>query len=289
MGMFDDLLNRRKKEQEMKETKRLPPGQSLTEKFPVLTYGPNPRFDVNTWDLRLFGDVQAVEGQTFTGEIGIFSAEAIQVYNDLFWERDVEAVLAKASPEFREYLSDISKQDSFDDIKQARAAVIQVYQNQPQTVQVTNDNLLHWSFEQFLALPTVDVTTDIHCVTRWSKFDTTWRGVSFNYLMSLVNVSDKAQFVIAHCDYGYTTNVPMEAMTEDDVLLTYEYEGAPLEPDHGAPVRTFVPKRYFWKSAKFVRALEFSQSDKPGFWEKAGYHNDGDPWKEERYGRRGFF
>ena len=121
------------------------------------------------------------------------------------------------------------------------------------------------------------------------QFDTTWEGVLFRDFIKLFGVKPEAKFVIAHCDYGYTTNTPMEIMLEDNVLLAYKYDGKPLEPDHGAPVRTLVPKLYFWKSAKFLRALEFSTVDKPGFWENAGYHNDADPWKEERFQRRGWF
>jgi len=207
MGIFqrDD---RRSLEEEMKKAGRLPPGQSLTLKFPVLTYGPNPKFDPNTWDLRIFGSVEKE---------------------------------------------------------------------------------LRWTWDEFQKLPTTTITTDIHCVTRWSKFDTTWEGVKFSDIAKMVGIKPDAQHVIAHCDYGYTTNVPLEDMMRDDVLLAYKYDGDYLEADHGAPVRTLVPHLYFWKSAKFLRALEVSPVDKPGFWEKGGYHNYGDPFKEERFGRRGFF
>ena len=203
MGIF----NRRSDERKMKDEGRLPPGQSLTHKFPVLTYGPNPKFDPQTWNFRLFGEVE---------------------------------------------------------------------------------NEMTWTWDDFLDLPTIEITTDIHCVTRWSKFDTTWEGVQFKYLADLVGMKDTTEHIIAHCDYGYTTNVPLEDMMHDNVLLAYKYDDEMLEPDHGAPVRTLVPHLYFWKSAKFVRALEFSPVDKPGFWENAGYHNYGDPFKEQRYGRRGF-
>jgi len=203
-----DFLKRRRSEERVKSEGRLPPGQSLTEKFPVLTYGPTPQFNEATWDLRVWGEV----------------------------ERE-----------------------------------------------------MRWTWQEFLALPTVTITCDIHCVTRWSKFDTVWEGVRFNEFVKLFGVKPTARFVIAHCDHGYTTNLPIEAMMEDDVLLAYKYDGQFLDPDHGFPLRTLVPKRYFWKSAKFLRGLEFSPVDKPGFWEMGGYHNDGDPWKEERYGRRGFF
>lgn len=203
-----NFLKRRQEEEKIKQEGRLPPGQSLTQKFPVLTYGPNPQFDPQTWDLKVFG---AVEKE------------------------------------------------------------------------------MRWSWDEFLKLPTRTITTDIHCVTRWSKFDMVWEGVPFNEFVNLFGVKPEARHVIAHCDFGYTTNVTLEEMMDDDVLLAYKYDGQFLELDHGAPLRTLVPKLYFWKSAKFLRGLEFSPVDKPGFWEQAGYHNHGDPWAEERYGRRGFF
>jgi DMSO/TMAO reductase YedYZ molybdopterin-dependent catalytic subunit len=203
-----NFLKRRQEETKVRDEGRLPPGQSLTQKFPVLTYGPNPPFDPQTWDFRVFGEVE---------------------------------------------------------------------------------NEMRWTWDEFLKLPTKTIACDIHCVTRWSKFDTVWEGVSFLDLVEMIGVKPSAKYVIAHCDYGYTTNLPIEAMMDDDVLLAYKYDGEFLEPDHGFPVRTLVPKRYFWKSAKFLRALEFSPVDKPGFWEVNGYHNNGDPWTEERYGRRGFF
>ncbi len=203
-----DFLKRRQQEEQVKKEGRLPPGQSLTQKFPVLTYGPNPPFDPATWDMKVWGEVE---------------------------------------------------------------------------------NEMRWSWDEFLQIPTRTITVDIHCVTRWSKFDTTWEGVPFNEFVNLFGVKPSARYVIAHCDYGYTTNVTLEEMMDDDVLLAYKYDGQWLEADHGAPVRTLVPKLYFWKSAKFLRGLEFSAVDKPGFWEQAGYHNHGDPFKEERYGRRGFF
>lgn len=206
------FLDRRNEEKEMRATGRLPDGQSLTQKFPVLTYGPTPTFDPKTWDLRVFGAVQDEK---------------------------------------------------------------------------------RWTWDDFLTLPTQTITTDIHCVTRWSKFDTTWEGVMFNDFIKLFKLTSDARYVIAHCDYGYTTNLPIETMMDDDVMLAYKFEGDWLKDpeliEHGGPVRTLVPKRYFWKSAKFLRALEFSPVDKPGFWEQGGYHNDGDPFKEERYDeRRGF-
>lgn len=208
MSVIDEVLERRREEERVRKEGRLPPGQSLTLKFPVLTYGPTPPFNEATWDLRVFGEVQ---------------------------------------------------------------------------------QQMRWNWKEFLALPTVQITCDIHCVTKWSKFDTTWEGVRFRDFVNLFGVTDHAKYVIAHCEHGYTTNLPLSVMMDDDVLLAYRFGGQWLEADHGFPVRTLVPKRYLWKSAKWVRALEFSASDKPGFWEQGGYHNDGDPFKEERFGRRGFF
>jgi DMSO/TMAO reductase YedYZ molybdopterin-dependent catalytic subunit len=207
--MFKDFLNRRDDEESKKKEGRLPPGQSLTQKFPVLHYGPTPIYsDLSKWDLSVSGEVE---------------------------------------------------------------------------------NEMRWSWDEFTKLPTVQVTVDIHCVTRWSKFDTGWEGVLFRDFIKLFGVKPSAKFVIAHCEYGYTTNTPIEIMMDDDVLLAYKYDGKPLEAEHGYPLRTLVPKRYLWKSAKWLRRLEFSSVDKPGFWEQAGYHNEGDPFKEERYQRRGFF
>jgi DMSO/TMAO reductase YedYZ molybdopterin-dependent catalytic subunit len=147
---------------------------------------------------------------------------------------------------------------------------------------------MSWSWQEFLRLPTVKLTCDLHCVTKWSKFDTEWEGVRFSDFVSLFGVKPSAKYVIAHCDGGYTTNTPIDIMYDEDVLLAYRYDGKFLDPEHGYPLRTLVPKRYLWKSAKWVRGLEFSRTDKPGFWEVNGYHNEGDPFKEERYSRRGF-
>ena len=206
-------LSRRQKEREMRAAGRLPDGQSLTEKFPVLTYGPTPKF--NPADL---GPARLRRRRAREG----------------------------AGPG-----------------------------------------------TSSLQLPTGTMTVDIHCVTRWSKFDTAWEGVMFRDFLRELELSDEARFVIAHCDYGYTTNLPLDVMDDEDVMLAYKYEGRFLhEPElmeHGGPLRTVVPKRYFWKSAKFLRALEFSPVDKPGFWEQGGYHNDGDFWKQERFQRRGYF
>ncbi len=193
--------SRRQEEQRMKAEGRLPPGQALTQKFPVLHYGPVPHIDLTTWKLRAFGEVEE--------------------------ERS-------------------------------------------------------WTWEAFLQLPTVTITADIHCVTGWSKFDTTWEGVRFRDFVALLRLKPSARYVIVHAAYGFTTNLPLEVMLEDDVLLAYRYNGEPLTPEHGYPLRTVVPQRYFWKSAKWVHGIEFSAVDKPGFWEQAGYHNEGDPWKEQR-------
>ena len=206
------FMSRRQKEKAMRAAGRLPDGQSLTEKFPVLTYGPTPKFDEASWDLRVFGEVEQ--------------------------ER-------------------------------------------------------RWTWDAFLQLPRGQITVDIHCVTRWSKFDTQWEGVMFTDFLRELDLKPTARFVIAHCEYGYTTNLPLEVMQDEDVMLAVKYAGRWLHEsdlmEHGGPLRTVVPKRYFWKSAKFLRALEFSSGDKPGFWEQGGYHNDGDPFKEERFRRRGFF
>lgn len=144
-----------------------------------------------------------------------------------------------------------------------------------------------WTWDEFQQIPTVQVRADIHCVTGWSKFDTVWEGPLFRDFVKLFGLKPTARYVIAHCEYGFTTNLPLEVMLDDNVLLAWRYNGDYLEPDHGFPVRTLVPQRYFWKSAKWLRALEFTAEDRPGFWEQAGYHNNGDPWAEERYQRRG--
>lgn len=206
--MLEDFLSRRDEEERMKAAGRIPPGQSLTQKFPVLHYGSVPKIDLTTWTLRVFGEVEAEKS---------------------------------------------------------------------------------WSWDAFQQLPTVQVKTDIHCVTGWSKFDTVWEGPLFRDFVQLIGLKPAAKYVIAHAAHGFTTNLPLEVMLEDDVLLAWKYNGEYLDPEHGFPVRTFVPQRYFWKSAKWLHGLEFSAADRPGFWEQAGYHNDGDPWQEERYQRRGMF
>jgi DMSO/TMAO reductase YedYZ molybdopterin-dependent catalytic subunit len=198
--LFD--TKRRDLEKQASMDGRLPPGQSLTLKFPVLHYGPVPTYDLNTWSLRAFGSV------------------------------DEERV---------------------------------------------------WSWWDVLKLPMQAVTQDIHCVTRWSKLDTVWEGVPFVEFMKLAGVKPEAKYVIAHCEYGFTANVPVDIMKEEGAMLAIKFDGKPLESDHGFPMRLLVPKKYFWKSAKWLRGLEFAEEDRLGFWEQAGYHNNADPWQEERF------
>jgi DMSO/TMAO reductase YedYZ molybdopterin-dependent catalytic subunit len=205
MAITSRILGERGRRQAQKlgiDPSRVPPGQYLTERFPVLTVGPNPKFDLSTWDLGIFGAVET-----------------------------------------------------------------------PVTL----------SWDELQALPQKEVTTDIHCVTRWSKLDTVWRGVSVGELFDRAGVKPEATHVLAYSDGGYTTNMPLEVALDDDVLLAHTYDGKPLEADHGAPLRLLVPKRYFWKSAKFVRKLELMNEDRMGFWELNGYHNDADPWQEQRH------
>lgn len=181
---------------------RVPPGQTLTTKWPVLTYGMTPRFNPKTWTFRCLGLV----------------------------EREVS-----------------------------------------------------WTWDEFLQLPMTTVTCDIHCVTRWSRLDNRFEGVSLREIAKQVAPKPEAKFVLVHADPDYTTNVPVEELIDDDVLLAIAHDDRPLEPDHGGPCRLVVPKLYFWKSAKWVRALEFLDVNPPGFWEQNGYHMHADPWAEERY------
>jgi DMSO/TMAO reductase YedYZ molybdopterin-dependent catalytic subunit len=143
------------------------------------------------------------------------------------------------------------------------------------------DEAVQWSWEEFLALPSETLTKDIHCVTKWSKLDTTWKGVSVDTLLGSVDTS--AEYVMAFCDGGYTTNLPIADLMDGKAWVAYEYEGEPIEPMHGGPARLLVPHLYFWKSAKWIRGLQLMDHDQPGFWETYGYHNYGDPWKEQRY------
>jgi DMSO/TMAO reductase YedYZ molybdopterin-dependent catalytic subunit len=138
-----------------------------------------------------------------------------------------------------------------------------------------------WSWEEFTALPSERVTVDIHCVTKWSKLDTSWTGVSLDTLLDGVDTG--AGYVLAFSDGGYTTNLPLEDLRNGQAWVAYRYEDEPLDPEHGGPARLLVPHLYFWKSAKWVRGIELRDTDEPGFWEMYGYHNYGDPWKEQRY------
>ncbi len=143
---------------------------------------------------------------------------------------------------------------------------------------------LSWTLEKFYALPQQDFVSDIHCVTAWSRYDNHWRGVPSRAILDLVRPLAEARYVIFHSYDGYTTNVKLEVFAEKDVLLAHSWDGRPLAREHGGPVRVVIPRRYFWKSAKWVNRIEFVAQDRPGFWEVRGYHNEGDPWKEERYG-----
>src|SRR5215216_7965736 len=143
------------------------------------------------------------------------------------------------------------------------------------------DSPRRWTWQEFQALPRETVTVDIHCVTKWSKFDTVWEGVSLDTLLE--GVETGADYLIAHCDGGYTTNLPLEDVTGGKAWIAHTYEGEPLSPEHGGPARLLVPHLYFWKSAKWVRGLRLVAEDEPGFWESLGYHNHGDPWREQRY------
>jgi len=140
-----------------------------------------------------------------------------------------------------------------------------------------------WSWEQFTALPSRDWTVDISCVTKWTKLDTAWHGVSLDDLLAAVEVDPRARFVTAHSYGGYTTNLPLTDVLNNQAFVAWQYDDAPLEPAHGGPARLVVPHLYFWKSAKWVRGLRLMAEDEPGFWESLGYHNRGDPWREERY------
>ena len=145
------------------------------------------------------------------------------------------------------------------------------------------DQSLKLTYDQVRALPSMVVVADIHCVTRWSKLDTKWEGVPFRDLLKLAIPRPEARYVLIHCEAGYTTSLPLEVLMDDDVLLAYRFDDADLTPEHGYPLRLVVPKKYFWKSAKWVRGLELLTEDCLGFWERLGYHNEADPWKEQRY------
>jgi DMSO/TMAO reductase YedYZ molybdopterin-dependent catalytic subunit len=149
------------------------------------------------------------------------------------------------------------------------------------TIKGEVDRPVSWTWEELLALPAQTITVDIHCVTKWSKLDTGWTGVSVDTLLEAVQT--EAEYLTAWCDGGYTTNLALEDVTGGQGWVAYRYDGQPLEPEHGGPARLLVPHLYFWKSAKWVRGLLLTAQDEPGFWESAGYHNHGDPWREQRY------
>ncbi len=209
------ILNpdRRKEEGRLRDEKRLPPGQALTVKFPVLHYGPVPSFNPATWDFRAWGEVEQEQS---------------------------------------------------------------------------------WSWEEFNRLPRTQVRMDLHCVTRWSKADTLWEGVSVRTLVEqgLIRLKPAAQFVMQHAEYGFTVNLPLAVVLQENFLLATHFDGQPLSAEHGYPLRGVVgaiPGRdelaspYLWKGAKWLRGLEFMSRDRLGFWEKAGYSNSADVWKEERF------
>jgi DMSO/TMAO reductase YedYZ molybdopterin-dependent catalytic subunit len=145
----------------------------------------------------------------------------------------------------------------------------------------TGATAARWTWEEFLALPSETPTVDIHCVTSWSKLATTWEGVSVDTLLEDVDTS--AEYVMAFCDGDYTTNLPLEDVLDGRAWVAYGYDGDELDPEHGGPARLLVPHLYFWKSAKWVRGLQLMDDDEPGFWESLGYHNYGDPWRQQRY------
>lgn len=145
------------------------------------------------------------------------------------------------------------------------------------------ENPLVWDFQTFLDQPQVSQISDIHCVTTWSRYDNQWDGVSGAHIVALAKPLPEARHVIFHSYDGYTTNIKLDVMSEPNMLLAHSWEGKPLTREHGAPVRAIVPSWYFWKSAKWIKRIEFSTTDKPGFWEERGYHNEADPWAEQRY------
>jgi DMSO/TMAO reductase YedYZ molybdopterin-dependent catalytic subunit len=152
-------------------------------------------------------------------------------------------------------------------------------------LQGANDKSARWSWDEFMALPRQTITTDIHCVTKWSKFGTVWEGISVDTILAEAAARGIAPspYVVAKCDGGYTTNLPLADVTGGKAMVAFVYDGAPLPPEHGGPARLLVPHLYFWKSAKWVRELRLIETDVPGFWESLGYHNYGDPWREQRY------
>jgi len=152
------------------------------------------------------------------------------------------------------------------------------------TVEKAGDVLKRWSWDEILRLPATEMNVDIHCVTKWSKLDTYWKGVSIDTLLENADLKlPPGEFVVAFCEGGYTTNVPAADLVDGKAILAYEYDGQPLSPEHGGPARLFIPHLYFWKSAKWIIGMRFMDKDSPGFWESYGYHMYGDPWSEQRY------
>jgi DMSO/TMAO reductase YedYZ molybdopterin-dependent catalytic subunit len=200
--MFEEASERQQRERAMREAGRLPPGQSLTLKWPVLHAGSIPRFDPQTWDFRIDGLVE---------------------------------------------------------------------------------NAVCLTWQEFSRLPMKEVIADMHCVTRWSRFDVRWEGVPFIEVAKLANVRPEAKYVMVEAEQGYTSNVPLSDLMRSTTLFALKHNGEPLPAEHGYPVRLVVPHLYAWKSVKWVRGLEFMNEDAPGFWEQNGYHIYGDPFKEQRY------
>ena len=153
------------------------------------------------------------------------------------------------------------------------------------TLQGASGQAMRWTWEEFIALPRQTTTTDIHCVTKWSKLDTVWEGISVDTILSAAAAKgiEPAPYVLARCDGGYTTNLPLADVTSGKAWIAFMYGGVALAPEHGGPARLLVPHLYFWKSAKWIRELRLMDDDAPGFWESLGYHNYGDPWREQRY------
>jgi DMSO/TMAO reductase YedYZ molybdopterin-dependent catalytic subunit len=145
------------------------------------------------------------------------------------------------------------------------------------------ENPIFWDFAQFTAQPQTQFVSDIHCVTTWSRYDNQWEGLATHDLLMACRPRDEARYVVLHSHDGYTTNLALEDFAAEDALLAHSWSGAPLEPEHGGPVRLVVPHLYFWKSAKWLQSIEFRSDDAPGYWEVRGYHNRGDPWQEQRY------
>jgi DMSO/TMAO reductase YedYZ molybdopterin-dependent catalytic subunit len=149
------------------------------------------------------------------------------------------------------------------------------------TIDGAVEKAVSWRWEEFLALPAEQITVDIHCVTKWTKLDTSWRGVPLDALLN--TIATNVEYLTVWCDGGYTTNLALEDVVDGQAWVAYEYDGGPIHPEHGGPARLLVPHLYFWKSAKWVRGLKLTATDEPGFWESYGYHNHGDPWLEQRY------